>query len=197
MTSSQNAQVDNDKAIPEELAQKPVAKNQNTAWQMTAEDEALLSAKEVSLPLGYAQLKRYLPHRYPFMLVDRVTACSPDSWIVGRKNVSINEPFFQGHFPDEPIMPGVLIIEALAQVSGILAFIHEGVTAEDGYLFLFAGIDKVRFKRPVVPGDQLVLKSAMVMDKRSVYKFDCQAFVDDKLAASAQVMIVRQNREAK
>lgn len=163
-------------------------------WQMTAEDEQLLLDKSVSLPMGYEQLKRYLPHRYPFMLVDRVTACGSNSWITGYKNVTINEPFFQGHFPQEPIMPGVLIVEALAQLSGILAFINEGVTAEEGYLFLFAGVDKARFRAPVVPGDQLVLKSKLLLQKRDLYKYDCKAYVADKLAASAQLMIMRQDR---
>lgn len=166
-------------------------------WQVTAADEAELVEKNVHLPLRFDQLKRYLPHRYPFMLVDRVNACRSGDWIVGHKNVSINEPFFQGHFPEDPIMPGVLIVEALAQVSGILAFITEGKTAEDGYLFLFAGIDKVRFKCPVVPGDQLVLKSKLVTQRRHIYKFECQAFVDDKIVANADLTIVRQEREAK
>ena len=163
-------------------------------WQMTAEDAQLLLDKAVNLPMGYEQLKRYLPRRYPFMLVDRVTACGSNSWITGYKNVTINEPFFQGHFPQEPIMPGVLIIEALAQISGILAFINEGVTAEEGHLFLFAGVDKARFRAPVVPGDQLVLKSKLLLQKRDLYKFDCKAYVADKLAASAQLMIMRQDR---
>jgi len=94
-------------------------------------------------------------------------------------------------------MPGVLIIEALAQVSGILAFITQGVTAEDGYLFLFAGVDKVRFRNPVLPGDQLVLKSELMLQKRDLYKFDCKAYVDDKLVASAQLMIMRQDTTSK
>ncbi len=166
-------------------------------WQMTVEDAQLLLDKSVSLPMGYEQLKRYLPHRYPFMLVDRVTACGSNSWITGYKNVTINEPFFQGHFPQEPIMPGVLIVEALAQLSGILAFINEGITAEDGYLFLFAGMDKVRFRAPVLPGDQLVLKSKLLLQKRALYKFDCKAYVADKVAASAQLMIMRQDRTSK
>lgn len=166
-------------------------------WQMTAEDEHFLSTNSVTLPMGFEKIKRYLPHRYPFMLVDRVTGCSPNSWITGYKNVTINEPFFQGHFPEQPIMPGVLIIEALAQVSGILAFITQGVTAEDGYLFLFAGVDKVRFRNPVLPGDQLVLKSELMLQKRDLYKFDCKAYVDDKLVASAQLMIMRQDTTSK
>lgn len=146
------------------------------------------------MPMTYETLKRYLPHRYPFMLIDRVTECQPKTCITGYKNVSINEPFFQGHFPDVPIMPGVLIIEAMAQISGVLGFISEGLTAEDGYLYLFAGVDKVRFKRQVIPGDQLVLQANLVMQKRGIYKFDCQAYVQDTVAASAQVMIARQQK---
>lgn len=148
------------------------------------------------MPMTYDSLKRYLPHRYPFMLVDRVVECQPNECIKGLKNVSINEPYFKGHFPDEPIMPGVLMIEAMAQISGVLGFISEGLTAEDGYLYLFAGVDKVRFKRQVIPGDQLVLTANLVMKKRSIYKFDCSVHVDDELAASAQVMIARQPKSA-
>ncbi|WP_227526196.1 3-hydroxyacyl-ACP dehydratase FabZ [Psychrobacter sp. FDAARGOS_221] len=164
-------------------------------WEMSELDEQFLAQNSVRMPMAYDQLKSYLPHRYPFMLIDRVTACCPNTWITGYKNVSINEPFFQGHFPEEPIMPGVLIVEALAQLSGILAFVSEGITAEDGYLFLFAGVDKVRFKNPVVPGDQLILKSELILTKRNIYKFDCRAYVDDKLAANAQLMIIRQDRK--
>ena len=189
---------------PQQKKSKPVlassqqgVSTEKKQWEMTAEDEQHLASKSVALPMNYKQLKRYLPHRYPFMLVDRVSACDGESWITGHKNVSINEPFFQGHFPDEPIMPGVLIVEAMAQVSGVLAFISQGITAEDGYLFLFAGVDKVRFRNQVVPGDQLVLKSKLLMQKREIYKFDCKAYVDDKLAANAQLMIIRQDTGAK
>ncbi|WP_366513648.1 3-hydroxyacyl-ACP dehydratase FabZ [Psychrobacter sp.] len=163
---------------------------------MTVADEQMLADKSITLPLNYNQLKRYLPHRYPFMLIDRVVACGTNSWITGYKNVTINEPFFQGHFPAHPIMPGVLIIEAMAQLSGILAFISEGVTAEDGYLFLFAGVDKVRFKTPVVPGDQLVIQSKLILQKRDLYKFESKAYVDNKLAATGELMIMRQQTTA-
>ena len=146
------------------------------------------------MPMTYETLKRYLPHRYPFMLIDRVLECTPNERIIGLKNVSFNEPYFNGHCPDQPIMPGVLMIEAMAQVSGILGFISEGLTAEDGYLYLFAGVDKVRFKRQVIPGDQLILRSTLLMQKRGIYKFDCQACVQDSVAASAQVMIARQQK---
>lgn len=153
-----------------------------------------LSEQGLTLPLTYHTLKHYLPHRYPFMLLDKVTACEPGESIVGLKNVTINEEFFNGHFPDEPIMPGVLMIEAMAQISGVLGFISAGITAEDGYLYLFAGVDKVRFKRRVIPGDQLIIRAKKVMQKSGIYKFDCTVHVDDKLAASAQVMIARQQQ---
>lgn len=185
------------KSESESVSTQQVINTGKKQWEMSVEDEQLLASKSVTLPMNYKQLKRYLPHRYPFMLVDRVTACDGKSWITGHKNISINEPFFQGHFPDEPIMPGVLIVEAMAQISGVLAFITEGITAEDGYLFLFAGVDKARFRNQVVPGDQLVLKSKLLMQKREIYKFDCKAYVDDKLAANAQLMIIRQDRGTK
>jgi len=147
-----------------------------------------------TMPMNYDAIKNYLPHRYPFMLVDRVTACEPFKCIEGLKNITINEPYFNGHFPDEPIMPGVLMVEAMAQISGILGFISEGMTAEDGYLYLFAGVDKVRFKRQVIPGDQLILRANLLMQKRGIYKFDCTVHVGETLAASAQVMIARQEK---
>nr|WP_131669554.1 3-hydroxyacyl-ACP dehydratase FabZ [Psychrobacter pygoscelis] len=148
-----------------------------------------------TMPMTFETLKHYLPHRYPFMLIDRVTSCEPNHCIEGLKNVSFNEPYFTGHFPDVPIMPGVLMVEAMAQISGVLGFISAGLTAEDGYLYLFAGVDKVRFKRQVIPGDQLILRSNLLMQKRGIYKFDCSAYVDDTMAASAQIMIARQSKE--
>ncbi|HVP87786.1 MAG TPA: 3-hydroxyacyl-ACP dehydratase FabZ, partial [Casimicrobiaceae bacterium] len=105
------------------------------------------------------EIMRHLPHRPPFLFVDRVLECEPGKWIKALKNVSINEGFFQGHFPGYPVMPGVLIIEALAQVSAILAYITRGDTHDENELLFFAGIDKVRFKRPVFPGDQVLLES--------------------------------------
>lgn len=159
---------------------------------LTAEDLAALQQRHVSLPLKYDQIKHYLPHRYPFMLIDRVTACSPDNWITGYKNITINEELFNGHFPDNPIMPGVLMVEAMAQLSGILGFISADQTAEDGYLYLFAGVDKVRFKKMVSTGDTLVIRSKALMNKRDIYKFSCTAHVDGQLACSAEIMIARQ-----
>ncbi len=159
---------------------------------MSDEDKAALAQRNVVLPLRYDGLKRYLPHRYPFMLIDRVTAVSPDNWITGYKNITINEELFNGHFPDNPIMPGVLMIEAMAQLSGVLGFISAGQTSEDGYLYLFAGVDKVRFKRLVSTGDTLVLRAKTLMSKREIYKFSCTAHVDGQLACSAEIMIARQ-----
>ncbi|MGP5201280.1 3-hydroxyacyl-ACP dehydratase FabZ [Psychrobacter aquimaris] len=153
-----------------------------------------LAEQGLTLPLTYHTLKHYLPHRYPFLLVDRIIDCTPGECITGIKNVTINEEFFNGHFPDEPIMPGVLMVECMAQVSGVLGFISAGLTAEDGYLYLFAGVDKVRFKRRVIPGDQLTIRAKTVMQKRGIYKFDCTVHVDDELATSAQIMIARQEQ---
>ncbi|MGO3641275.1 MAG: 3-hydroxyacyl-ACP dehydratase FabZ [Psychrobacter sp.] len=153
-----------------------------------------LDEQGLKLPLTYHTLKHYLPHRYPFLLVDKVIDCIPGECITGVKNVTVNEEFFNGHFPDEPIMPGVLMVESMAQVSGVLGFISAGLTAEDGYLYLFAGVDKVRFKRRVIPGDQLIIRAKTVMQKRGIYKFDCTVHVEDELAASAQIMIARQEQ---
>ncbi|AAZ19375.1 MULTISPECIES: 3-hydroxyacyl-ACP dehydratase FabZ [Psychrobacter] len=160
----------------------------------TAEDIKSLAEQGLTLPLTYHTLKHYLPHRYPFLLVDKIVACTPGECITGIKNVTINEEFFNGHFPDEPIMPGVLMVECMAQVSGVLGFISAGLTAEDGYLYLFAGVDKVRFKRRVIPGDQLIIRSKIVMQKQGIYKFDCTVHVEDELAVSAQIMIARQEQ---
>ncbi len=153
-----------------------------------------LAEQGLTLPLTFDTLKHYLPHRYPFLLIDKIIACTPGECITGIKNVTINEEFFSGHFPDEPIMPGVLMVESMAQVSGVLGFITAGLTSEDGYLYLFAGVDKVRFKRRVIPGDQLVVRAISTMQKQGIYKFDCTVHVDDKLAASAQIMIARQEQ---
>ena len=155
-------------------------------------DLQALAERGLVMPLKYDQIKLYLPHRYPFMLIDRVTACSPDNWITGYKNITANEELFNGHFPDNPIMPGVLMVEAMAQLAGILGFISANQTSKDGYLYLFAGVDKVRFKRLVSTGDTLVLRAKTLMNKREIYKFSCTAHVDGVLACSAEVMIARQ-----
>ncbi|KJV37930.1 3-hydroxyacyl-ACP dehydratase FabZ [Acinetobacter brisouii] len=144
-----------------------------------------------ALPMNIQQIREYLPHRYPFLLVDRVTEITDNS-IVGYKNVSINEEFLQGHFPEYPIMPGVLIVEALAQISGVLGFVLNNEKPQPGSLFLFAGAEKVRFKKQVVAGDQLVLKSELVMQKRGIYKYNCTASVDGIVATTAEIIISHQ-----
>ncbi len=133
------------------------------------------------------RIKHLLPHRYPFLLVDKVVECVPGESIRAVKNVSVNEPYFPGHFPQRAVMPGVLILEALAQASGLLAFETQG-EAPDNMLFYFVGIDKARFKRVVEPGDQLMLHASIIRTSRGMWKFDCRAEVDGELAASAEVM---------
>ena len=134
------------------------------------------------------EIREYLPHRYPFLLVDRVTELNLGDSIVAYKNVTVNEPFFNGHFPDHPVMPGVLVIEAMAQAAGILGFKTMDKTPQDGSIYYFVGSDKLRFKRPVVPGDKLQLDAAIVSEKRGIWKFDCRASVDGQLVASAIIL---------
>ncbi len=134
------------------------------------------------------EILEYLPHRYPILLVDRVLECEPGKHIVGIKNVSINEPFFQGHFPHHPVMPGVLIIEALAQVSAILSFKTLGNKPDDKSVYYFVGIDEARFKRPVMPGDQLRLEATLERNVRGIWKFAAQAKVGEVVAAEAKLM---------
>jgi beta-hydroxyacyl-ACP dehydratase FabZ len=133
------------------------------------------------------EIMQILPHRYPLLLVDRIESLKEGEEIVGIKNVSINEPFFVGHFPGNPIMPGVLIIEAMAQVGGVLAF-HSSPKEWAGSLVYFMGIDKVRFRKPVVPGDQLRLKLTTIRQKQKVFKMRGEAYVDDTLVAEAELM---------
>ena len=137
--------------------------------------------------MNIKEIQEYLPQRYPFLMIDRVTELNLRESIVAIKNVSINEPFFNGHFPQMAVMPGVLIVEAMAQAAGILGFKTLDKTPADGSLYLFVGADNVRFKRQVVPGDQLVLKVNYLADRRGIWKFDCAAYVDDMLAASANI----------
>ena len=131
-----------------------------------------------------------LPHRYPFVLVDRVLELIPGSSIVALKNVTINEPFFAGHFPGRPVMPGVLIIEAMAQAAGLLSFKTPELNLTRGSIFYFAGIDHARFKRPVQPGDQLQLEAQILKIVRGVGKFKCRAMVEGKLAAEGEILAV-------
>ena len=136
---------------------------------------------------------QHLPHRYPFLLIDRVTEFNAGESLVGYKNVTYNEPFFQGHFPERPIMPGVLILEAMAQATGLLAFKTVKRGAKRNSLYFLVGMDKARFKRPVEPGDQLILRATLLKEKRGIWVFDCEATVDGQLAASAQIMCTEQD----
>ncbi|MDP6711967.1 MAG: 3-hydroxyacyl-ACP dehydratase FabZ [Nitrospinaceae bacterium] len=142
------------------------------------------------------EIKRVIPHRYPFLLVDRVTECDMDSRIVGVKNVTTNEPFFQGHFPEFPIMPGVLIIEALAQVACILAL---KVMKKEGHgSVFFTGIDKAKFRQPVRPGDQLRLELTKIKQRGMLFRFQGSAYVEEKLVAECtlQAMLGKDTGES-
>ena len=134
------------------------------------------------------QIIRKLPHRYPFLLVDRVIEFEKDVRIKALKNVTINEPFFNGHFPNRPVMPGVLMLEALAQASALLSFASEGEESDGSRLYYFAGIDGARFKRIVEPGDQLILESKIERKKASIYKYSTRATVNGDLAVEAELM---------
>lgn len=134
------------------------------------------------------EILKYLPHRYPILLIDRVLELEAGKRIVAIKNVTINEPVFIGHFPDYPVMPGVLIIEAMAQASAILSFVTMKRQVDADSVYYFAGIDNARFKRPVTPGDQLRLESEVVRELRGVGKYRARALVDGKLAAEAELL---------
>lgn len=133
------------------------------------------------------EIMRLLPHRYPFVMVDKILSVEIRKQVVGLKNVTINEPFFQGHFPGRPVMPGVLILEGMAQVGGIMAFYASPENIGNKLLF-FAGIDKARFRRPVVPGDQLIFTLDFIKEKRSVVLMKGKATVDDNIVAEAELM---------
>jgi 3-hydroxyacyl-[acyl-carrier-protein] dehydratase len=139
------------------------------------------------------EILRYLPHRYPFLLVDRVVEMEEGRRVVALKNVTMNEPFFPGHFPHHPVMPGVLIIEATAQAAALLSFKSTGVTPDENSVVYFAGIDNVRFKRPVVPGDQLVMELEITHAKRNIYKYKGVARVDGEVATEAELMCAIKN----
>ncbi len=138
--------------------------------------------------LDIYEILQHLPHRYPFLLIDRVTECIPGESLIGYKNVTYNEPYFTGHFPQRPVMPGVLILEALAQATGILAFRTLGRVPDENSLYYFVGVDKARFKRPVEPGDQLQLSVKFIKEKRGIWKFEGAATVDDEIVCSADLM---------
>jgi len=134
------------------------------------------------------QILEHLPHRYPFLLVDRVLECVPGERILAYKNVTINEPFFPGHYPHHPVMPGVLVIEAMAQAAAILSFKTLGGKPDDKSVYYFVGIDGARFKKPVTPGDKLMLEVSILANKRGLWKFAGRALVDGQLAAEAELL---------
>lgn len=139
-------------------------------------------------PMDIHQILEHLPHRYPFLLVDRVLDVVPGERITALKNVTINEPFFPGHYPHHPVMPGVLIVEALAQTAAILSFKTMGGKPDDQSVYYFVGIDGARFKRPVGPGDQLIFEVSIAANKRGIWKFAAVAKVDGQVAAEAELM---------
>lgn len=150
---------------------------------------------EEVLSFDIMEIMSMIPHRYPFLLIDRITECVPGKYSKGYKNLTMNEPFFQGHFPGTPVMPGVLIIEALAQ-TGIILVAHslpEGETLDDK-LCLFTGIEKARFRRPVIPGDRLDMECSNLQHKLQLWKMDARAYVDGKLAAEATLTAAAQPR---
>jgi 3-hydroxyacyl-[acyl-carrier-protein] dehydratase len=134
------------------------------------------------------EILKNLPHRYPILLVDRVLEVVPGERIVALKNVTVNEPFFPGHYPHHPVMPGVLIVEALAQTAAILSFKTMGDGPDDKSVYYFVGIDGARFKRPVSPGDQLIMEVSIVANKRGLWKFSAVAKVDGQVATEAELM---------
>ena len=139
------------------------------------------------------EILKYLPHRYPFLLVDRVLSCQPGKDIIALKNVTINEPFFAGHFPHHPIMPGVLIIEALAQAAGILTLKTMDAKTNNDSIYYFVGIDEARFKKPVQAGDQLTLKVEILRQIKGVWKYSAKAEVDGQLVTEAKLMCTMRN----
>ncbi|MCX7897903.1 MAG: 3-hydroxyacyl-ACP dehydratase FabZ [Rhodocyclaceae bacterium] len=134
------------------------------------------------------EILAHLPHRYPFLLIDRVREITPGERILAVKNVTINEPFFPGHYPHHPVMPGVLIVEAMAQAAAILSFKTMGAKPDDQSVYYFVGIDGARFKKPVGPGDQLLIEVEIVMNRRGIWKFAARAEVEGQLACEAELM---------
>ena len=142
----------------------------------------------MEVEINIEEIQELLPHRYPMLLVDRVTEIVLGDSISAYKNITTNEPFFMGHFPGKQVMPGVLIVEAMAQASGILGFKTMDKKPEDGSIYYFVGADNLRFKRPAVPGDKLILNSKVVTNKKGIWKFDCNAMVESELIAKATIL---------
>ena len=134
------------------------------------------------------EIRKYLPHRYPFLLLDRVVELVEGEHITAFKNISYNEEVFQGHFPHFPVFPGVMLVEAMAQACGVLGFKTMNKTPDDGSVYLFAGIDNVRFKRQVVPGDRVYIEAKIISEKRGIWKFECSAKVDEQLVTKATIL---------
>jgi 3-hydroxyacyl-[acyl-carrier-protein] dehydratase len=147
------------------------------------------SSPDQAVSLDIMGVMRLLPHRYPFLLVDRVLECHKGESIRAVKNVTVNEPFFPGHFPHRPVMPGVMIIEALAQAAGLLAFITADVVPDESTRFYFVGIDNARFRKPVEPGDQLILTAKLERTMRGIWKFTTVAYVGGAEVCSAEMMV--------
>jgi len=148
----------------------------------------------MSVTMDIQEIMQRLPHRYPFLLIDRVLSSDPGKSLVALKNVTINEPFFPGHYPHHPVMPGVLIIEAMAQAAALLSFSSGAGQADDSKVYLFVGIDGARFKKPVIPGDQLHIKVEVLANKRGLWKFRAKAEVDGQVAAEAEIMCTMRDR---
>ena len=142
----------------------------------------------MSIQMNINEIIDLLPHRYPFLLIDRVLSMEPDKSIIALKNVTINEPFFPGHYPHYPVMPGVLIIEAMAQAAALLSFKSMKGKSSEKSVYYFAGIDGARFRQPVVPGDQLIIKATLLRSMRGLYKFKGTAEVNNQLVAEAELM---------
>jgi 3-hydroxyacyl-[acyl-carrier-protein] dehydratase len=148
------------------------------------------------ITLDIEAIMKQLPHRYPFLLVDRVLECIPGERITALKNVTFNEPFFTGHFPHRPVMPGVIVIEALAQAAGILAFRTVGVIPDENTRFFFVAIDRARFRKPVEPGDQIILKASLTRSFKGIWKFHALAEVGGAEVASAEIMLAPEAKES-
>ena len=142
----------------------------------------------MSTQMDIHEILQHLPHRYPFLLIDRVLEVTPGKNIVALKNVTINEPFFPGHYPHHPVMPGVLIVEAMAQAAAILSFKTMGALPSDDSVYYFVGIDDARFKRPVGPGDQVIFQVELLSNKRGIWKYGAVAKVDGKVVAEANLI---------
>jgi 3-hydroxyacyl-[acyl-carrier-protein] dehydratase len=139
------------------------------------------------------EVLEHLPQRFPLLMIDRVSECEPGKRLVALKNVSVNEPYFPGHFPRRPIMPGVLILEAMAQAAAILVFRTVGERPDKSTLYYYAGIDNARFRKPVTPGDQLQIEVAIMGSKRNIWKFTCAARVDGAVVAEAEILCTQRS----